>query len=68
MDFVGKPWQEVQKQLIDKNLKYTTVTTHPSHKTKFSINKDMLYVVRQQINAEGYINLVLCAKMGKEVC
>lgn len=64
-DIVAQPLTEAISILEQHNLRYNVIVTEPS-RTLFRLEKT-LYVIRQQCNADGIINLVVAAKMGKEV-
>ena len=65
MDTVAQPLSEVIGKLEQANCKYSITVTKPSRET-FQL-EDKLYVIRQQLNADGIFNLIAAAKMGKEV-
>ena len=65
IDIVAQPLSEVILKLEQSNRKYNITVTKPS-RTQFQL-EETLYVIRQQLNADGIINLVVAAKMGKEV-
>ncbi len=65
MDTVAQPLSEVICRLEQADIKYTVTVTTPPRKT-FKL-EDTLYVIRQQLDADGIYNLIAAAKMGKEV-
>ncbi len=65
LDTVAQPLTEVISKLEHDNCKYNITITKPS-RNMFQL-EETLYVIRQQLNADGIINLVVAAKMGKEV-
>lgn len=65
MDTVAQPLSEVICKLEQANIKYTVTVTKPARMT-FKL-EDTLYVIRQQLDADGIYNLIAAAKMGKEV-
>ena len=65
MDTVAQPLTQVIDKLEQAKVKYTVTITKPSRNV-FPL-EDELYVVRQQLDADGILNLMAAAKMGKEV-
>ncbi len=65
MDTVAQPLTKVIDKLEQAKVKYTVTITKPSRNV-FPL-EDELYVVRQQLDADGILNLMAAAKMGKEV-
>lgn len=65
MDTVAQPLSAVINKLKQNDSKYTVTVTKPSRNT-FQLD-DKLYVIRQQVDADGIYNLIAAAKMGKEV-
>ncbi|WP_425060890.1 hypothetical protein SCACP_16470 [Sporomusa carbonis] len=65
MDTVAQPLADVIVRLEQANIKYTVTITQPTRKA-FQL-EDTLYVIRQQLDADGIYNLMAAAKMGKEV-
>ena len=65
MDTVAQPLSEVINKLEQSDRKYTVTVTKPS-RNMFQLD-DTLYVIRQQVNADGIYHLIAAAKMGKEV-
>lgn len=65
IDTVAQPLSEVISKLEQSNCKYNITVTKPS-RTQFHL-EETLYVIRQRLNADGIVNLVVAAKMGKEV-
>lgn len=65
MDTVAQPLSEVISKLEQNGSKYIVTVTKPS-RTTFQLD-DKLYVIRQQLDADGTYNLIAAAKMGKEV-
>lgn len=66
MDTVGLLLKDVMIQLDNDGCKYTVERTYPT-RDYFSIDEDMLYVVRQQQQEDGSLQLVVAATMRKEV-
>ena len=66
LDTVAQPLAKVISRLEQANCKYSISITKPSRNT-FQL-EDTLYVIRQQLDADGILNLIAAAKMGKEVC
>ena len=65
MDTVAQPLTQVLDKLEQAKINYTVTVTKPSRNV-FPL-EDELYVVRQQLDADGILNLMAAAKMGKEV-
>ncbi|HWR43132.1 hypothetical protein [Sporomusa sp.] len=65
MDTVAQPLSKVICKLEQANIKYAVTVTQPSRKT-FQMQDD-LFVIRQQLDDDGIYNLIVAAKMGKEV-
>ncbi|WP_245867903.1 hypothetical protein SPSIL_023390 [Sporomusa silvacetica DSM 10669] len=65
MDTVAQPLSKVIGKLEQAGCKYTIAITKPSRNI-FQL-EDTLYVIRQQLDADGILNLIAAAKMGKEV-
>jgi hypothetical protein len=65
IDAVAQPLSEVLSRLEQAKCRYKIIVTKPSRQS-FHL-EETLYVIRQQINADGIIKLVVAAKMGKEV-
>lgn len=65
IDTVAQPLSEVISKLEQLKCKYSITVTEPS-RTLFHL-EETFYVIRQQSNADGIINLIVAAKMGKEV-
>lgn len=65
MDTVAQPLTQVIDNLEQAKINYTVTVTKPSRNV-FPL-EDELYVVRQQLDADGILNLMAAAKMGKEV-
>lgn len=65
MNTVGQPLADVIAELNDKKLHYIIVKTSPVKKSR-ALDEKNLYVVRQRL-CEGVYQLVVAAKMGKEV-
>ena len=65
MDIVAQPLTKVIDKLEQAKVKYTVTITKPSRNV-FPL-EDELYVVRQQLDADGILNLMAASNMGKEV-
>ncbi|WP_371371229.1 hypothetical protein [Sporomusa aerivorans] len=65
MDTVAQPLLNVIAMLEKNNIKYSVTVTKPSRNIQQLT--DTLYVIRQQLDADGSYNLIAAAKMGKEV-
>jgi hypothetical protein len=65
MDAVAKGLPAVITELEAQGMRYTVTVTFPSRKT-FRL-EEQLYVVRQLVDDDGVCNIVVAAKMGKEV-
>ena len=66
LDVVAHPLQEAVKYLENLKIKYTVTVTEATSK-KFLTQEDCLYVIRQHTCTDGSLNVVVAAKMGKEV-
>lgn len=66
MDTVGLLLKDVIIQLDNDGCKYTVERTYPT-RDYFSIDEEMLYVVRQRQQGDGSLQLVVAATMRKEV-
>jgi|GEM_PF-1782578 len=65
VDLVAQPLSEAIYKLEQHSVKYDVTITKPSrHALPMT---DELYVIRQQIGADGVRVLVVATKMGKEV-
>jgi hypothetical protein len=62
---IAQPLSEVIDKLERSNLKYSVIITKPTRNV-FPL-EDKYYVIRQQLDADGILNLIAAAKMGKEV-
>lgn len=65
MNTIAQPLSEVIDKLERSNLKYSVIITKPTRNV-FPL-EDKYYVIRQQLDADGILNLIAAAKMGKEV-
>ncbi|MBC8014708.1 MAG: hypothetical protein H7X79_03070 [Sporomusaceae bacterium] len=65
VDTVAQSLAVVSKQLDKNNIKYITSMTRPT-RTSSILDKDSLYVIRQQIDADGVYHLIVAASMGQE--
>ncbi|TWH48631.1 hypothetical protein [Sporomusa sp. KB1] len=65
VDTVAQPLSKVIGRLEQANCKYNITVTKPSREL-FQL-EDKLYVIKQQLDADGIYNLIAAAKMGKEV-
>lgn len=66
MDTVGQPLTRVTAQLTELRVGFKVLVTKPQNR-RFTTNADCLYVIRQQIDADGIYCLTAAGKMGKEV-
>ncbi len=66
LDVVGRPLAEAETLLRAADIKYTTTVSRPT-RDFFKIEEHALYVVRQQLQPDGTLRLVLCARLRKEV-
>ncbi len=66
MDTVGLLLKDVIAKLDNDGCKYTVERTYPT-RDYFPIDEEMLYVVRQQQQEDGSLQLVVAATMRKEV-
>lgn len=65
MDLIALPLPDAEKILAERGCSYQVAISHPSQKK--AVLEDFLYVVRQQIHADGTYYLIAARKMGKEV-
>ena len=65
-DIIGRPWKEAEEMLRGEGLSYEEERTFPS-RNFFSIDEDLLYVVRARKGEDGIFHIVLAARMRKEV-
>lgn len=66
MDAVGRFLEDVITEMKEKNCMYTIEHTIPT-RDFFKIDESQLYVVRQTTGKDGVHQLVVAAKMRKEV-
>ena len=66
MDIIGYPLLEAEARLQAAKLSYTMEKTVPT-RDFFKVDDSQLYVVRQKLNATGEMQIVVAAKMRKEV-
>jgi hypothetical protein len=66
IDTVAKPFNVVEKQLDEAQIKYTVTITRPTRQVS-GPEEDLFYVVRQKFN-DGIYHLTVAAKMGREKC
>lgn len=65
MDTVAQSLAVVSKQLDKDNIKYMVSMTRPTRDIA-TLDKEHLYVIRQQIDADGVYQLIVAASMGQE--
>lgn len=65
IEYVGRPFFGVERELINKAISFSVLRTHSTNK-RFSTDDNCLYVIRQQIQDNELI-ITVAAKMGKEV-
>lgn len=66
VDAVGRAAAVVIAELEENDQRYVIDYTCPPRIT-FALEEDILYVLRQHIDASGTHHLTVAAKMGKEV-
>lgn len=66
MDTVAQPLSDIILHMEKNGIRYRVTITEPTKKT-FPL-EETLYVVKQQLDADGTYNVIAAAKMGKEVC
>lgn len=67
MDTVAQSLSLVRKELDESKKKYRISLSRPT-RTVSTVEEDCLYVIRQQIDADGTYHLTAAAKMRKEKC
>lgn len=67
MDSVAQDLAVVQKQLNEGNIKYIITKTSPTRDLS-KLDEDSLYIIRQQVDADGVCHLITAAKMKKANC
>ena len=65
-DVVGRPWREAEDLLQAAGIDYTTTVSRPT-RDFFTVDEQAQYVVRQREAVDGTLQLVLCARLRKEV-
>ena len=65
-DVLGRPLEEAEQLLREAGIVYTVERTHPTRHV-FSVDEEMLYVVRALICPDGSCRLTAAAKQRKEV-
>jgi hypothetical protein len=66
LDVVAHPLHEAVELMENLNIKYTVTVTEPTSK-KFLRQENCFYVIQQHICNDGSYNIIVAAKMGKEV-
>lgn len=66
IDVVGCLLSDVEKWLQTEQIRYTIEKTVPT-RDFFKVDDDRLYVVRQKLMPTGELQLIVAAKMRKEV-
>lgn len=66
IDVVGCLLSDVEKCLQTEQIRYTIEKTVPT-RDFFKVDDDCLYVVRQKLMPTGELQLIVAAKMRKEV-
>lgn len=66
IDVVGCLLSDVEKWLQTEQIRYTIEKTVPT-RDFFKVDDDCLYVVRQKLMPTGELQLIVAAKMRKEV-
>ena len=65
-EVVGRPLAEAESLLRAANIEFDTEVTRPTRHV-FPVDEKCLYVVRQQVLADGRQRLTLAGKQRKEV-
>lgn len=65
-DVIGRPLAEAEAMLQAGEIPYTVVRTYPT-RDFFKVDENCLYIVRQKIIDDGTLQLVVAAKLRKEV-
>jgi len=66
VDVVGWLLSDAEKWLQAEQIRYTIEKTVPT-RDFFKVDDDLLYVVRQKLSSTGELQLIVAAKMRKEV-
>ena len=66
VDIIGYLLPEAEGRLKAAKVRYTIEKTAPT-RDFFKVDDSQLYVVRQKLNAAGEMQIVVAAKMRKEV-
>ncbi|MFA6850013.1 MAG: RNA-3-phosphate cyclase [Selenomonadaceae bacterium] len=66
VDVIGRPLTEAEAMLQVGKIPYTVMRTYPT-RDFFKIDENCLYIVRQKTINDGTLQLVVAAKMRKEV-
>jgi len=66
VDVIGRPLAEAEAMLQAGKIPYTVVRTYPT-RDFFKVDEDCLYIVRQKIIDDGTLQIVIAAKLRKEV-
>jgi hypothetical protein len=66
LDVVAHPLHEAVELMENLHIKYTVIVTESTSK-KFLRQEDCFYVIRQHICDDGSYDIIVAAKMGKEV-
>lgn len=65
IEYVGRLFSSVQKELIEKGILFSVLYTHSTNE-RFSTDNNCLYIIRQQMQ-DNVLIVTVAAKMGKEV-
>lgn len=66
IDTIGRPLTVVSVELSKQNKNYLIDYTYPPRRT-FRLLEDNMYVLRQRVDEDETIHLVVGPKMGKEI-
>ena len=64
--FSGRPWSRVKAELQAAGIQYETERTRPT-RDFFAIDEEDLYVLREKRREDDSLQLVLAARLRKEV-
>ncbi|WP_378951901.1 hypothetical protein [Pelosinus sp. sgz500959] len=67
MNTVAQCLSLVKKELDANHINYRISNSRPTRAVS-SLDEELLYVIRQQIDMDGTYHLTVAAKMGKEKC
>jgi len=65
VDTIAQCLSVVSKQLDKDNIKYVVSMTRPTRNDS-NLDKNCIYIIRQQIDTDGVYQLIVAASMGQE--